>query len=180
MEFGYSTHAGFGSSTAETPSVPEAPPENGARDTAGLDRIIELLALSRVRIAMVALDFGDASPRLARLAASAAAGTTGFLIALDPRRFVIVDVGPRGASPRDDQAIAERVRALAMAVLSGRVESRRVRLRSAELHLWSDQAGSATQRLSELERLLAADDRPAAPPRDLRRRVRVERFARVA
>jgi hypothetical protein len=180
MEFGYATQAGFGASTAEVPGASDTQPESDARDTAGLDRIFELLSLSRVRIAMVALDFGDASPRLARRAATTAAGTTGFLIALDSRRFVIVDVGPRGASPRDDQAIAERVRALAMAFLSSRSDSRRPRLKSVELHLWSDQAGSAVQRLSELERLFAEEDRPAAPPRDVWRRVRSERFARVA
>ena len=178
MEFGFSTTGEFGTTSVEVPSVGEPLSATGSRDTAALDRIIELLALSRVRIAMVALDFGDLSPRLARLAANAAAGATGFLIALAPQRFVIVDVGPRGASPRDDQAIAERVRTLAMAFLSDRADSRRLRCRSAELHLWSDQAGSAALRLSELDRLLAGDDRSVRP--DPRRRMRGDRFARVA
>lgn len=175
MEFGFSTHAGFGASATEAPAVSDVRPASCARDTAALDRIIELLALSRVRITMVALDFADVPSRLARVAANAAAGTTGFLIALTPRRFVIVDVGPRGASPRDDQAIAERIRALAMAVLTDRSDARRQRCKSAELHLWSDQAGAAELRLSELERLL-----DGVQQREPRRRLAGERYARVA
>ncbi|MBM3525502.1 MAG: hypothetical protein FJX57_21345, partial [Alphaproteobacteria bacterium] len=90
----------------------------------------------------------------ARGAALAACGATGFLIALGSQRFVIVDVGPRGTSPHADQAIAERVRALAMAALSGGGESKLGRMRSAELHLCSDQVGTAELRLAQLARML--------------------------
>ncbi len=128
--------------------------ESGA---AALDRMIELLALSPVRISLVALEFLETGPRAAAAAAMAACGATGFLIALSTQRFVIVDVGPRGASPRADQAIAERVRALAMAALSGRRDARPARLRTAELHVWSDQAVSARQCFSQLVRLLGSD-----------------------
>ncbi len=128
--------------------------ESGA---AALDRMIELLALSPVRISLVALEFLETGPRVAANAAMAACGATGFLIALSPQRFVIVDVGPRGASPRADQAIAERIRALAMAALSGRRDARPVRLRSADLHVWSDQAVSARQCFSQLMRVLGSD-----------------------
>lgn len=128
--------------------------ESGA---AALDRMIELLALSPVRIALVALEFLETGPRVAANAAMAACGATGFLIALSPQRFVIVDVGPRGASPRADQAIAERIRALAMAALSGRRDARPARLRTADLHVWSDQAVSARQCFSQLVRVLGSD-----------------------
>lgn len=178
MEFGLATNAGYAAVSVEPQFMADAAPTVASGEMAALDRIFELLALSRVRMTMVCLDFGDVPSRVARRAAQAAAGTTGFLTTLSPQRFLIVDVGPRGASPRDDQAIAERVRALAMAVLSERSDMRRLRLKSAELHFWSDQAGAAALRLSEIERLLAGDERPAM--RDQRRRPRLERAARVA
>ena len=80
-------------------------------------------------MSLVALEFAETSARGAREAALAACGSTGFLVALTPQRFVIADVGPRGASPRADQAIAERIRTLAMAALSARSDPRRARLR---------------------------------------------------
>lgn len=127
----------------------------GAGSAGSFDRMVELLALSRVRLSLVALEFADVAIDAARGAALAACGATGFLIALGSQRFVIVDVGPRGASPRADQAIAERVRALAMAALSGRGEWRLARLRTAELHLCSDQVGAGDLRLAQLARMLA-------------------------
>jgi len=149
--------------------------ESGA---AALDRMIELLALSPVRISLVALEFLETGPRVAANAAMAACGATGFLIALSPQRFVIVDVGPRGASPRADQAIAERIRSLAMAALSGRRDARPARLRTADLHVWSDQAVSARQCFSQLMRVLGSDaEQTAHAPGS---HVRRQRAARVA
>lgn len=146
------------------------------------DRMVGLLALSRVRISLVALEVADTTARVAREAALAACGSTGFLIALAPQRFVIVDVGPRGASPRADQAIAERVRALAMAALSTRCDPRRARLRSAELHLCSDQIGSAALRMAQLARMLAAAvfERHPLGPQDQKRRDKPDRLSLVA
>lgn len=146
------------------------------------DRMVGLLALSRVRISLVALEVLETTARVARESALAACGSTGFLIALAPHRFVIVDVGPRGASPRADQAIAERVRALAMAALSARCDPRRVRLRSAELHLCSDQVGSAALRIAQLARMLAAAEFERHPlgSQDQKRRDKPDRLSLVA
>ncbi|MBL8701307.1 MAG: hypothetical protein JNK67_23220 [Alphaproteobacteria bacterium] len=157
------------------------PPARGESIEA-FDRMVGLLALSRVRISLVAIELADTPARVAREAALAACGATGFLIPLAPQRFVILDVGPRGASPRADQAIAERVRALAMAALSARCDPRRARLRSAELHLCSDQVGSATLRLAQLARMLAAAtfDRHPLGPQEQKRRDKPDRLSLVA
>ncbi len=158
LGFAMSTETATAASAEIDFSVSPVTPDSGV---AALDRMIDLLALSRVRISLVALEFLDTGPRIASAAAMAACGSTGFLIALSTQRFVIVDVGPRGASPRADQAIAERVRALAMAALSGRWDARRARLRTADLHVWSDQSGSAQLVLSQLARSLGIDaDQP--------------------
>ena len=159
LGFALSTESATASSAETSFSTNPVTTDSGV---AALDRMIDLLALSRVRIALVALEFLDVGPRNASAAAMAACGATGFLIALTTQRFVIVDVGPRGASPRADQAIAERVRALAMAALSGRRDARRARLRTADLHVWSDQAGSARQCFSQLVRSLGSEADQAA------------------
>jgi hypothetical protein len=125
-------------------------PPDFVRCSAGLDRLVGMLALSRVRLSLIALEIADAPQTAARQAALASCGRTGLLEQFAPDRFLVIDVGPRDSARRCEAVIAVRIVARAAAALrsSGRAEEARIRV--VEQHCWSDEIVSSAFRLGEL------------------------------